>query len=334
MDSCKNYKDKIIFFDDMNENEKRDLLSHVESCDSCRAEFHTARAIAASLANRASAHQVSDESLQRYAVQLSTAGEPDYDGERLSPAETTQIENHLEICGDCRKKLEDLQKEFLAIDAHLDEMEFPNISIERQAAIQSGSLVTRLKRISSIFSRPRIPAVLGAVAALVAVWLSPFFRGGEHPYKNAIALDSNLMWGQVRGGGEHNLDRARIAFDQQNYQQVVVSAEAFIADNPGSALLHQAWLIKGVSQLRASQTNIWGRFYDFDSMKLAQSVEALKQALALAANELEKEESRWFLAQANLALKDGEKAKLLLTEIVAQNGRRYNEAKRLLETFE
>jgi len=89
MQLCEKINDKLIFFEDLNEEEKHQIQVHLDDCKNCREKLRDFQSIMSAIKTNQE-HPIEDELLTRYSIYLAAPGEVDYDGApRLDESEST-----------------------------------------------------------------------------------------------------------------------------------------------------------------------------------------------------------------------------------------------------
>ena len=113
MNECKDFSEKIIFFNDLDTNEQEIVKEHIASCKNCRQHFVENQAIIADLKEYSLSYHFNHDLLLRYAHYLNTPNEHLYNGIKLTREEINTIGIHLEQCDICRKIVADVSNEMV-----------------------------------------------------------------------------------------------------------------------------------------------------------------------------------------------------------------------------
>lgn len=344
MNYCDEIHDKIVFFDDLDEAEQREVKLHTSSCSRCRKKLHEFQAIMSSLKNSQDAHGIDDELIVRYSIHLSDPEEPDYDGRKLTRSEIKTIREHLAECDQCQKKVEQLCQEYQDIEAYFEKADFPALmavspSLSEKALALFGTATDSLKAAadsikSKIFAPiPKYyPIAAGALAVLlITIWVGPFFRGSKNPYLELASLQQEKISSLTRGGAPQSLSEGLSAFHAGDYQQAIENLELSVSENSEDAALFYGHYALGISYLLEARSDLFGRFQKVDADLVEKGIRNLQIARRLTDNSGIDEDCQWYIAKAHLMLRDGEKAKNLFGKIVGLRGRRYREAQQMVK---
>ncbi len=120
MQLCEKINDKLIFFEDLNEEEKHQVLAHLDDCQNCRKKLRDFQNILSAIKTKQE-HPIADELLTRYSIYLAAPGEVHYDGKKLTRSDIGRIKKHFLECQVCEEKMEQFTREYREIENYLDE---------------------------------------------------------------------------------------------------------------------------------------------------------------------------------------------------------------------
>jgi TolA-binding protein len=124
------------------------------------------------------------------------------------------------------------------------------------------------------------------------------------------------------------------AFQEGNYQQAIREMEMFLSESPDSTSQFYAHYLLGISCLSAAESDLGGRFQKIDRNLLSKGMEHLQSAGSLTAYPGYKEECYWYLGKAYLLKGDGAAAKELFEKMIHLKGRRFREAREIIEELD
>ena len=226
MNNCDAIQEKLVFLDELSEDERGLVRRHTSECERCRRYFEHLRLIMTSLAGRRQEPHIDGVLLTRYSLYLSTPEEPDYDGRRLTGSEIGEVEHHLGECDVCKEKVENLGNEFQEIELYLEKAGLEQITLGAESNRSVGAILTGVSEtVDSVFGwikdrvtspLPRFaPLAVGAMAVLMLViWAGPFLIQSNNPYATLASLDGEKFTSLTRNAGIPSLTDGLQAFHQ------------------------------------------------------------------------------------------------------------------------
>ncbi len=343
MKNCEHYQEKIVFFDDLSDRERQDVLKHVAQCLDCEKKLLELQTLSVSLSRLQTEHPFDDTLLERYSIYLEAPEEPDYDGSRLSSAQIESIRTHIAACRNCEQKVELFRKEYREVLAFIEQTEVAklkstdsqtSLSLSKRIAAALKSIVESLKSIFSPASPAFYPATAGlAFALLLLLWFGPFFRDYDD-YRQLATIGNTSISLTTRSAQDQLLTQGISAFESGAYQKAIPELEAYLSANPGAANQFDFTYALGFSYLATAKNSFLGRFPKIDTEHLNQSLKYLQLAEGLSDNVGLKEECYWQLGQAWLLQGDGTKAKDFFEKAAELKGKRYGEALEMIEKID
>ncbi len=201
MQLCEKINDKLIFFEDLNAEEKHQIQVHLDDCKNCREKLRDFQNIMSAIETNHE-HAIEDELLTRYSIYLAAPGETDYDGKKLTRSEIGRIRKHVFECQVCEEKIEQFTREYREVENYLDETDLPELilgprpALARLSDLLQQSYYSVIQGIKDLVNTPMpklYSVALGAVAALfVLTWVGPFFRGSEIHTSNLFPLTKKV----------------------------------------------------------------------------------------------------------------------------------------------
>jgi len=343
MKPCQHYSKKLIFFDELDQEEQKEIDQHLKSCEDCRIQFEQFQLIEFGLYEFENMTHVDDDLLVRYSVHLAEPGTSDYDGRKLTSSEIRLIQNHTTKCATCHEKLNHLIQEYQEIKIYFENSDLPDISIKPATLVDIAlvsikniteavtNTVERLKK-KTFVPIPRFyPVAVGAMAALFAViWFGPFYRS-NNPYWQLTNLQEQSVASVTRSSLPQGLNAGLTAFQRGDYENTIEIFETFISNFPTHPSLFYVDYILGVSYLIEAKTDLWGRFQTVDRIQVEKAIQNLQNAHNASTNLGVREDCDWYLAKAYLLLEKGEKAQEKLNQIISLRGRRFQEAQKMVK---
>lgn len=343
MKDCEKFEDKILYLDELPDEQQHEVFDHIRTCSDCRAKLKDLQAITAGLKNRAARH-VDDKLLTRYGIHVLDPDHPDYDGSRLGPEEVTRVAEHVEICAQCQNRLAQITDQYRQIEEYLEAAGLPDLSLGRRSAWQKAERTGRdLLTAASAYARNllTIPApkfyplaVATAAALFVLVWVSPLFRGTGNIYEDLISLQRSDVGGITRSEAPGPMTTALAAFQRGDYKTAIRQLETFVQTAPEDRLQPFAHYVLGAAYLFSARNDFMGRFVRYDSVRVGTGIAHLEESVRRSDNPRIIEDALWFEAIGFLMIEDVNSAENALREVVALKGRRLREAKEMLRKME
>ena len=337
MRPCKEYFEKLIFFDDLSELEKQDILEHLKNCKNCQIHFDQINTLMTSLKNGLGENHLSDESLVRYLIRENFPDETDYDGKKLSTFEVLKIKSHLKQCEMCETKIEEMQTEYKSIEDFISEAKIENyvlgkrsfwINAKDQISSLFVSIMENLKRLS--FPKKSryilVPATVITVLFLLILIL-PIFNGSENFYSKLGKLEKTEISYLTRGSTTNNFQVVISEFNKNNYSKVIEMLESSPLEKPDNTNQAFAEYIFGLAYMFRSENS--GHKEDIDK-----GIEHLLSSLALNPNTRLREDANWYIGKAYLKKENSEKAIQYLKKVINLNGSKSQKAQDILTELE
>lgn len=340
MSKCKNYREKLIYFDDLDSEVQAEVKAHLKTCANCRNDFDKFRRILNSLKNMNQNVHISEKFLARYVVYQFDPNEPDYDGVILTDGEVNKIRGHLTRCDDCRKKFEEMQQEFQSIESYLEGLDLPDVfvrKIEPPTPLKdriSSALETVINGIRTTLTPAAgryvlIPATV--IAVLLAIFLFlPVFQSGSNNYFKVAALQDTRVSYLTRGGGSGSLHTGLFEFNEGNFSSAIVLLEQYIESNPDDPNRNFAEYVCGISYLYEVNKNLRKGLQPEHYRLIEKGMKHLQTVLSGSDNPRLLEDANWYMAKAYLMKDDIPVAISYFEKILKLNGRRYQQAKDIL----
>lgn len=332
---CKEYADKIILFDDLDEKEKRSVQSHLEECEDCRAYFESVTRILHSLR---SIRHLADEQLTRFIVSENFPDESDFDGERLSDHKALEIKSHLRTCRLCSEKYEKMRTEFEALESFVDESLMPKFGFGRDSGrelvdafkTKFGSLVNQWK---SMLTSPRqkfvIISATGIAVLLVMILFIPIFTGSNSKYYDLAKLENTEITFLTRGATT-SIQSGVSHFNEGNYSLAVEELGLFILEHPQDPNREMAEYVCGLSYLFLANKTMNKKIESLQNQNLEKGIEHLQTVLSISANQRLQEDCNWYIGKACLMKRDVPTAISYFEKVQNSKGRKAQKAKEIL----
>jgi bacterioferritin-associated ferredoxin len=342
LSKCKELEDTLVSWEELSSDEIEALERHLAECGSCQNRLSEYRSLMKALGRKTRPVHVDAELLTRYAVHRSDPGEPDFDGRRLSADEVQPIESHLATCAECREAVESVMAEYRQIDDYLGEAGLP-ATLPRAEAIpaEKDGLLHRLRSAVTAWAaglqelarfRP-VPMAAAAAFLMVLVWISPAFRGDADAYYGLAELDHGDLTFLTRGQADV-LGEGLAAFAEERYSDAIVHLEGFLTESGDATSADYARYVLGLAYLHTAQSDFLGRFRRVDTELVARGISHLAEAARRTESRRLREDAAWFQAKGYLLKPDREQALQALREVEALDGRRADEARRLIAAIE
>ena len=341
MNSCKEYSEKIIFFDDLDDKEKQIIIKHLENCKDCQSNFEKTRLIMKSLKSELNVDHLDPQLLARYVIHDNFPDEADFDGERLLKSEVLKIQKHLRTCSLCQEKFEEMKVEFKEVETYLNETELANYT--------DSSIDVFINKITSIsdsmkegfnklWSNPKqkfvfIPAA-GLAIILIMFLLLPFFKGTGNMYYNLGKLENTEIEYLTRSVNVDQLQSGIAEFNNGNYTISIDILGKFILEHSDDPNLAFAHYVCGLSYLFQVNKILDNEIEPVRIQYLDKGIMHLKTVLSLKPNVRLRENSNWYLGKAYLLKEDGHKAIEYFRKVQKLKGRKYQKAQKIIIELE
>ena len=344
MKSCKEYSEKIIFFDDLDDDEKQIVIKHLENCKDCQSHFEKTKLIMKSLKSELNVDHLNNQLLARYVVYDNFPGEADFDGEKLSKLEVLKIQKHLRTCTSCQEKFEKMKVEFKAIETYLNETELGSYTFRKDFYIdifinKFTSILDSMKEgFNKLRSNPKqkfvfIPAA-GLAIILIMFLVLPFFKGTENVYHNLGKLENTEIAYLTRSVNVDQLQSGIAEFNNGNYAISIDILEKFILEHSDDPNLAFAHYVCGLSYLFQVNKILDNETKPIHIQNIDKGIMHLQTVLSLEPNMRLQENSNWYLGKAFLMKKDGQKAIEYFRKVRKLKGRKYQKAQNIIIELE
>ena len=337
MDNCSCVYEKVIFFNEVNENERQKIKNHADNCSSCHKVLQQVGIIMTSLDRDINQHSVDDELLLRYSIYLSAPKEADYDGRKLTQSEIANIRDHIAGCGACRNNVEQYCQDFQEIEEYWEREKLPSLMLNPKLLFETlnqrmAGFLKKVANYNPFIFKPRFfPIALGTSVLVILLWVGPFFRGDQILYNQLTSLDEVSLL--TRSSLPDPLSEALSAFHESNYNQSIQDLEISISSNTSDPSLFYAHYVLGICYLYEAQSDFLGRFRIFNAMLINKGIQNFERASVLSGNPGIEEDCLWYIAKAFIMKKEEEKAIQTFESIIRFEGRRFKEAKEALNNI-
>ena len=342
MKLCEKIDDKLIFFKDLTKEEKGQIQAHLNDCKNCSEKLLDFQNILSAIKTNQE-HPIEDDLLTRYSIYLAVPGEVDYDSKKLTRSEISRIKKHVRECQACEEKIEQFTREYQEIEKHLDETDLPELTLGPRPALARLSDLLQQLYYSAIqgirdliyIPMPKFSVALGAIAALfIMIWVGPFFRGSENPYLKLVSIDKENASFVTRSSLSQTLAEGLAAFNQGDMERAIQRLESFVRNNPNHPPRFYAHYMLGIAYLNQAKGDFLGRFQQVKAESVEAGIGNLELAKSLSQNPSVTEGCKWYMGMAFLMKRDKNKAKATFESIVDLRGRRYREAKEMVEEID
>lgn len=339
MKSCKEYSENIIFFDDLDDEEKRIVQEHLENCKDCQSDFEKTKLIIKSLKNDLNAKHLNAQLLARYVVYENFPDEADFDGERLPKSEALKIRKHLRTCIVCKEKFEEMKVEFKSLETYLNESELANYTFRKNSLSFLLSKITSISNsLKESFNKLRftpkqkfvfIPAA-GLAFLLLLFLVLPFFKGTGNVYYNLGRLENTEIAYLTRSVNVDQLQSGIAEFNSANYTTSIDMLEKFILEQPDDPNKSFAHYVCGLAYLFEANKILDNEIRPIDSQNIDKGIMHLHSVLSLEPNMRLQEDSYWYIGKGYLMKKNGQKAIEYFRKVDKLKGRKYQKAQNIL----
>jgi hypothetical protein len=337
MNTCKEFYDKMILFEELDPQEQQKMKYHLQTCANCRKQFKEFRSIDQVLNNM---HHLSENIVTRYGLYLADPKTPDYDGQKLSSAEIVKIEHHVKLCPTCAHKISEIKQEYKRIESFLDEAGVPaidvgkvpgQISVTKKMAIAAQYIGDG---VSQFFSRRFYPILTASAVAVVVVMLlvlvKPYLKKNANLIQTLAYIKQEPIDFAVRDDLSPLFNQAVQSFNNSHFDVAINSYIEFIAQTKDSMMLAYAHSLLGTSYLLASQEDFLKWTYKYNYNFIDNGIFHLEAALRLTNNSRIHEDAYWFLIKAYLMKNDLVNARSAAKMLILLDGKRTNNAQELI----
>jgi len=339
MEKCKTINEKIIFFEELSDDEKKDVQKHLKTCSECREVFGQIQIILSNLMAMGDQNHIDDAVLVRYITYKNNPNETDYDGTKLVEPEVANIQKHLQECALCQEKINEKQSEYDSIETYLDEMDLPDVEIKvHSEKIQSkrniSSPVNIFEKLWKNLFDVRKPKYVYALASVfvilfLIILILPIFKGSPNIYYEIALLEKSKVTFLTRGANVSPVREGLFEFNEGNYSASIEILENYVTEQPDNPNRAFAEYICGISYLfRVNDLlvdNLKIPDYDIDK-----GIKHLENSLSRSSNLRIQEDANWYIAKAYLIKKNGQKAKEYFEKTASLKGRKYQKAQNIL----
>lgn len=337
MKVCKEYFEKLIFFDDLDEKEQQVIKEHLNNCDGCRTHFEQINTLISSLKNEINSNHLNDEALVRFLIFENFPNETDYDGKKLSTYDALKIKNHLRHCETCTLKIEEMKREYTSLESFLNEFQLENyvigkVSISKIINDRISSLIkSSFKNLKdlSFLQKPKyvlIPATVTAMLLLLFLFLPIFNRSGNI-YSKLGKLETIEISYLTRGSSVNVIQTAISEFNNKDYLKAIGILEPFLLKNsedPNQAFIEY---VCGLAYLfQAEKSN--------QVIELDKGIEHLYSSLMLNPNTRLQENANWYIGKAYLKKENGQEAIQYFKKVKDLKGSKSQSAQKILFELE
>jgi len=176
-----------------------------------------------------------------------------------------------------------------------------------------------------------VPIGVGAMAALFAViWFGPFMRS-DNPYFHLTGIEADRVNLPTRGITSEDIGKSLTAYSAGEYDKSINLLESALTTETNDELKATGHYLLGLSYLHEAKTDILGRFQKVDQTIVEKAINNLQIAKDAGTNKATREECEWYIAKAYLLQGKAEEAKQVLQQLLDSQGRRYFDARALIE---
>lgn len=341
MKTCDEFRENILFFDDLSESDKAALEQHLKSCPACHTYFQQINALERAIKEERSSQHVDGSSLARYASYLFSPDEPDYDGQRMTPEIADPIRQHIRMCPKCSQKLQAHLSELEELNAFLEKSRIPDISIGTvpSAVMMEEKLTRAAQRFAAIWHKwTTLPAYKYALipsAALIILLslmvVKLFIPGQPEGFSDLAVLEPTRVSYVTRGGSSGAFEQGLAAFNRGEFRTAFGTLETFLTEQPQSPSEYFAHYVCGMAYLYAVQNN---EFPANEIQSYLNSAIRHLQAASRTENLRVREDAYWYLGKAYLMKKDVSTAKDYFLKVQSLRGKRFRDAQKILTELE
>ena len=334
---CKEFSERIIFFDDLEESEREIVQHHLNECRDCQAYFKDIGTIMHSL--KSTSH-LSNEQLTRFIISQNFPGESDYDGTKLPGHTIQQTENHLRACLSCKERFKEMKVEFETLESFvnksitvdLEPKEYPLKKLLNNIETRLAHLIEALKQ---LLTSPRrkfvfIPAASIAILLVMILFL-PILTNSDSVYDKLGKLENTEIAFLTRSAGVDNLQFGVSEFNNGNYSLAVEELESFILENPDDPNAEIAQYVCGLAYLFRANKSLDKQNETLRDDNIEKGIKHLQIVLSITENKRFQEDCNWYIGKAYLMKMEGSTAGEYFEKVQNLNGRKSQKAKEILE---
>lgn len=335
---------KIIFYDELSEEERKEVDEILKTSKKYRDYFNQIRAIEDSLKKSQKVELPDEDLLIRYVNYLREPREPDYDGRKLTREEITRIEALIEKNPLYRKRFEELQKELLELDTFLADSEIPDLEIGRSYLLLDIKdwLSERIKAVGErseewlvqLTSRRVLVPVAVVATVLLLVIVNPFLSHTQLTYSDLASLETTQISYLTRSSSETTLQMGVSQFNNGNYSQAIHTLEQLLSQPSNNINIPFTKYVCGLAYLYQVERSVKGNDYSTYTSEINKGITYLLSAAESTDNPRLLENINWYLGKAYLMLNDGSAALRYFEKVKEMKGRKSQEAIQLIPKIE
>lgn len=240
------------------------------------------------------------------------------------------IEAHLKSCEKCSKQLKEIQNEFNETGDFVAQ----NLYAEEKSTGSNISVVKAYR--SGAFKPVYAFASVLALGFIYLILLAVSSATTPDNLKFAAINDEQEVY-LTRGRTTEDFLKSYEALENKNYNAAIEYLNKDISNNPGDESIFYSWYIMGLTRLELSRNSFLGLFPSYDENIVREALQDLHRSVELNGTgkfENIKLDAFFYMAKANLILKDEETAKQYFKLVVNQKGSKMNEAASILNELE
>lgn len=326
---CKEYSERIIFFDDLEESEKEIVRFHLNECRKCQAHYNDVITIMQSLKNT---NHLSNELLTRFVISQNFPDEADYDGEKLSKNKIQEAGNHLKACLLCKERFEEMKAEFGALESYVDKS--IDIRLDHRENLAKNLLDNIQAKITALLTSPRGKFAFVAVGSfaivLIMLLFLPSSQNSASLYDRLGKLENTEIAFLTRSAGVDNLQSGVSEFNNGNYSLAVGELESFILEHPDDPNTEIAQYVCGLAYLFMASSSLDESSGTPQNEGIENGIKHLQIVLSTSENKRLEEDCNWYIGKAYLMKKEGSVAVRYFEKVVSLKGRKFQKAKEML----
>ncbi len=341
MKTCDEFRESMLFFDELSERKKAAVEQHLESCPACHTYFQQIQTLQVAIKEERSSKHMDGSSLARYASYLFSPDEPDYDGQRMTPETADHIRRHIDMCPECSRKLQAHLSELEELNAFLKKSRIPDISIGTvpSAVMMEEKLTRAAQRFAALWHKwttlPTYKYALipsAALIILVSLMVVKFFIPGQpEGFSDLAVLEPTRVSYVTRGGSAGVFEQGVAAFNRGEFRTAFGTLETVLTEQPQSPSEYFAHYVCGMAYLYAVQTDKLPE--DEIRSYLNSAIRHLKAA-SHTDNLRIREDAYWYLGKAYLMQENGSRAKDYFLEVQMLRGKRFRDVQKILPEVE
>jgi tetratricopeptide (TPR) repeat protein len=333
---CKEYSERLIFFDDLEESEKEIVQYHLNECRKCQVHYNDVITIMRSLKNT---NHLSNELLTRFIISQNFLGEADYDGEKLSKHKIQQAENHLEACLLCRERFDEMKTEFGDLESYVNESIDIELDLRENLAKKLlGNIQTKIVHLKEnwkgILTSPQQKFLFisaGSLAiVLIMLLLIPFSRNSDSLYHKLGKLENTEIAFLTRSAGVDNVQSGLSEFNNGKYSLAVEELESFILEHPDDPNREIAEYVCGLAYLFLANGSLGESDETLQNENIENGIKHLQIVLSMTENKRFQEDCNWYIGKAYLMKREGPNAIEYFEKVVSLKGRKFQKAREIL----